>query len=136
MSATGNPQWARLDRGSFSAVQATCTNVGSHLLNPLLDEAEMPAVLYDKAPAEYIRLALPALADAVAQMQWAIRMLTDEASARRLVPQRELAALSGVSFSTIQRWAKEPALIVEGRSGPGTLADGRKNLPGVGEPTA
>ncbi|MFT4398050.1 hypothetical protein ACLTEW_24305 [Gordonia lacunae] len=63
---------------------------------------------------------------------WSIRMLVEmagierreayESEARRKYPsQREMVQAAGVSLATVHSWIHNPAIVVDGRSGPGTL---------------
>lgn len=122
MTDSSRPQWAEAD-GSHGALQSAINSARVHL-----DEAQrLPEILYAEAPGPYALRALSELRDATAWLDWAQRVIVDQALHDHSAPQRDLATAAGVSLTTVQRWAKRPAVIGDdGSFGPGTLPDSRR----------
>lgn len=89
--------------------------------------AAFPHEVYEHAPGAYALKTLAELRDAQRALQWAIRVIADEALELEAATQRAVAEAAGVAFSTVQRWSREPLVETsEGYYGPGTEPDGRR----------
>jgi hypothetical protein len=107
------PQWEAAG-GAYASVERSI----AALRESLGKLEQRPAVIYEHAPANYVEKTLEDLRGAVAEAEWLRRVLIDEARMRGLLPQRAVAAASGVSYTTIQRWGVEPLLTFFGDWGP------------------
>ncbi|MDE0571800.1 hypothetical protein ON058_00020 [Demequina sp. B12] len=101
-----NAQWSKAE-GAPHLVEAVTEDMEKRLKYL----KALPAENYrsnDSSDRKYVEEALRQVAHLIHDAEWLRRVLIDEVNGRNLIPQRTTAELAGVSFTTVQRWKKEP----------------------------
>lgn len=119
MAADGsnqNAQW-RKAKGAPHLVKAVRPDMEKRL--KYLEA--LPAGNYDgedPSDRKYVEEALRQVSHLIRDAEWLRRVLIDEVNDRGLIPQRATADLAGVSYTTVQRWKKEPLQAFADEVGP------------------